>query len=185
MVTIQHFVFVRSTSSLLRPSSDCVQNWNRPFSPPLSPPPYTTTTSTFSLSFLFFFLNLSYSLLLTPFAYFSHIFFQLFFLWSAPSFTPSHTVGYTHTGSHTNFHPNYILPFVYRQEPFVSWNTQPGLLLHKFLQLPSCIRTHTALQVQYMTGGGLPGWYCGQMDQHKAFKGYYWSLSTCMQKEAL
>lgn len=36
MVTIQHFVFVRSTSSLLLPSNGCVQNWNRPFSPPLS-----------------------------------------------------------------------------------------------------------------------------------------------------
>lgn len=86
----------------------------------------------------------------------------------------------THTGSHTHLHPNYILPFVYRQEPFVTWNTQPGLLLHKFLQLLSCIRTHTALQVQYMTGGGLPGWYYSSMDRHKAFKQYYSSLSTCM-----
>lgn len=111
MVTIQHFVFVRSTSSLLLPSNDCVQNWNGPFCPPY--PPY-----------------------IAP---------NFFSPCLAPSFTPSRTVGYTHTdtGSHTHLHPNYILPFVYRQEPFVSWNTQPGLLLHTFLQLLSCIRTHT------------------------------------------
>lgn len=39
----------------------------------------------------------------------------------------------THTCTNTHLHPNYILPFVYRQEVFVGWNTQPGLQLQTFL----------------------------------------------------
>lgn len=113
MVTIQHFVFVRSTSSLSLPSNDCVQNWNRPFlllylprSPPHLPPAAATTSSTLSpVCFLkgeIQILSASLSVHLIR----SH-FHNFFFSFQGPHFC---TVGNTLTGSHRHkLHPAFCV----------------------------------------------------------------------------
>lgn len=105
MVTIQHFVFVRSTSSLLLPSSDCVQNWDRTF---LSICPSQTASAVPPQLFPVFFFSTSlksdYShLLLIPFSSFSNKFpnyvFFLFFPSGGPLIYPI-----TYSGLHTHRH---------------------------------------------------------------------------------
>lgn len=151
MVTIQHFVFVRSTSSLLLPFKWLCAKLKQAFFShsiclSLEPPYPTTATSSSCLKKIKKLKKISYFLLLIPFCCFSHTLPNFFFSFGRPPHLPHHIqwVKCTHacarTYTRTSIQTRSCLLCTDKSSLLV--RTQPGLLLHTFLLLSSCIRTH-------------------------------------------